>query len=107
MLCYRMPQVLNHWQEGFLKRQPETFTVQPSRGDAQELMTDLEHMLGWRTIELEVARTVFDLKGLAWLVADGDMLKMRQMLRNAGAQLGDTDRLVPREVVVDLATGSG
>ena len=46
---------------------------------------------------------MFDLKGLAWLVADGDMLKMRQMLRNAGAQLGDSDRLVPREVVVDLA----
>jgi hypothetical protein len=53
--------------------------------------------------KLEMGRILFDLKGLAWLVADGDTHKLRQMLRDAGAELDDMETLVSRAAVVDLA----
>ena len=51
---YRLrPQVFNRWREELLERAPEIFATQPSRGDEQERIADLERMVGRLTIELE------------------------------------------------------
>jgi transposase len=54
---YRLrPQVLARWKEAFLERVPELFATEPSRGDEQERIADLERMIGRLTMELEVAK---------------------------------------------------
>ena len=54
---YRLrPQVLARWKEEFLERAPELFATEPSRGDEQERIADLERMIGRLTMELEVAK---------------------------------------------------
>ncbi len=54
---YRLrPQVFNRWREELLERAPEIFATQPSRGDEQERIADLERMVGRLTIELEAAK---------------------------------------------------
>jgi len=50
------PQVLSRWREEFLGRAPEIFATQPSRGDEQERIAELEQMVGRLTMELEVAK---------------------------------------------------
>jgi transposase len=49
-------QVFSRWREEFLERAPEIFATQPSRGDEQERIAELERMLGRLTMELEVAK---------------------------------------------------
>jgi hypothetical protein len=51
----------------------------------------------------EMGRILFDLKGLAWLIANGDTRKMRRMLRDVGTDLDDREQYVPRAAVRDLA----
>jgi transposase len=54
---YRLrPQVFSRWREEFLERAPEIFATQPSRGDEQERIAELERMVGRLTMELEVAK---------------------------------------------------
>ena len=54
---YRLrPQVFSRWREEFLERAPEIFATQPSRGDEQERIAELERMLGRLTMEVEVAK---------------------------------------------------
>ena len=54
---YRLrPQVFNRWREEFLERAPEIFATQPSRGDEQARIADLERLVGQLTIELEAAK---------------------------------------------------
>ena len=50
------PQVLARWKAEFLERAPEIFATQPSRGDEQERIAELERMVGRLTMELEVAK---------------------------------------------------
>jgi len=50
------PQVFSRWREEFLERAPEIFATQPSRGDEQERIAELERVLGRKTMELEVAK---------------------------------------------------
>ena len=50
------PQVFSRWREEFLERAPEIFATQPSRGDEQERIAELERMLGRLTMEVEVAK---------------------------------------------------
>lgn len=54
---YRLrPQVFTRWREEFLERAPEIFATQPSRGDEQERITELERMVGRLMMELEAAK---------------------------------------------------
>jgi len=50
------PQVFTRWKTEFLERAPEIFATQPSRGDEQARIADLERMVGRLTMELEVAK---------------------------------------------------
>jgi len=49
-------QVFSHWREEFLERAPEIFATQPSRGNEQQRMAELERMVGRLTMELEAAK---------------------------------------------------
>jgi len=54
---YRLrPQVFARWRAEFLERAPEIFATQPSRGDEQERIAELERMVGRLTMELEAAK---------------------------------------------------
>jgi len=54
---YRLrPRVFSRWREEFLERAPEIFATQPSRGDEQERIAELERMVGRLTMELEAAK---------------------------------------------------
>jgi len=50
------PQVFARWRNAFLERAPEIFATQPSRGDEQERIVELERMVGRLTMELEAAK---------------------------------------------------
>ena len=50
------PQVFSRWREEFLERAAEIFATQPSRGDEQARIAELERMVGRLTMELEVAK---------------------------------------------------
>ena len=54
------PQVLARWKTEFLERAPEIFATQPSRGDEQARIAELERMIGRLTMELEVAKKTSD-----------------------------------------------
>lgn len=54
------PQVLARWKTEFLERAPEIFATQPSRGDEQARIAELERMIGRLTMELEVAKKASD-----------------------------------------------
>lgn len=49
-------QVFTRWKTEFLERAPEIFATQPSRGDEQARIAELERMVGRLTMELEVAK---------------------------------------------------
>jgi len=49
-------QVFSRWRKEFLERAPEIFATQPSRGDEQERIAELERMIGRLTMELEGAK---------------------------------------------------
>jgi len=54
---YRLrPQVFTRWREEFLERAPELFATEPSRGDEQARIAELERMVGRLTMELEAAK---------------------------------------------------
>ncbi len=54
---YRLrTQVFSRWKAEFLKRAPEIFATEPSRGDEQERIAELERMVGRLTMELEMAK---------------------------------------------------
>lgn len=50
------PQVFVRWKTEFLERAPEIFATQPSRGDEQARIAELERLVGRLTMELEVAK---------------------------------------------------
>ena len=50
------PQVFLRWRAEFLERASEIFATQPSRGDEQARIAELERVLGRLTMELEVAK---------------------------------------------------
>ena len=50
----RVP-VFSRWKAEFLKRAPEVFATEPSRGDEQQHIAELERMVGRLTMELEAA----------------------------------------------------
>jgi transposase len=50
------PQVFTRWKTEFLERAPEIFATQPSRGDEQARIAELERMVGRLTMELAVAK---------------------------------------------------
>ena len=50
------PQVFSRWKAEFIERAPEIFATQPSRGDEQERIAELERMVGRLTMELEAAK---------------------------------------------------
>jgi transposase len=50
------PQVFSRWREEFLERAPEIFATEPSRGDEQARIAELERMIGRLTMELEAAK---------------------------------------------------
>ena len=50
------PQVFSRWRDEFLGRAPEIFATQPSRGDEQERIAELERMIGRLMMELEAAK---------------------------------------------------
>ena len=50
------PQVFARWREEFLERAPEIFATEPSRGDEQARIAELERMIGRLTMELEAAK---------------------------------------------------
>lgn len=49
-------QVFSRWRKEFLERAPEIFATEPSRGDEQKLIAELERMVGRLTMELEGAK---------------------------------------------------
>lgn len=54
---YRLgSQVFSRWREEFLERAPEIFATQPSRGDEQERIAELERMVGRLTMQLEAEK---------------------------------------------------
>lgn len=55
------PQVFSRWREEFLERASEIFATQPSRGDEQARIAELERMLGRLTVELEVAKKAWNI----------------------------------------------
>ncbi len=50
------PQVFSRWRVEFLERAPEIFATQPSRGNEQQQITELERMVGRLTMQLEAAK---------------------------------------------------
>jgi transposase-like protein len=50
------PQVFSRWRAEFLERAPEIFATQPSRGNEQQQITELERMVGRLTMQLEAAK---------------------------------------------------
>lgn len=50
------PQVFTRWHDELVRRAPEIFATQPSRGDEQEQIAELERMVGRLTMELEAAK---------------------------------------------------
>ena len=50
------PQVFSRWREEFVERAPEIFATEPSRGDEQERIAELERMVGRLTMELATAK---------------------------------------------------
>jgi len=50
------PQVFSRWREEFLERAPEIFATEPSRGDEQARIAELERMIGRLTMKLEAAK---------------------------------------------------
>ena len=54
---YRLrSQVFFRWRKEFLERAPEIFATEPSRGDEQNRIAELERMIGRLTMELEAAK---------------------------------------------------
>lgn len=53
-------QIFSRWKTEFLKRAPEIFATQPSRGDEQQRIAELERMVGRLTMELEAAKKAAD-----------------------------------------------
>jgi transposase-like protein len=53
--------VFSRWKAEFLKRAPEIFATEPSRGDEQERIVELERMVGRLTMELEAAKKSSDI----------------------------------------------
>ena len=49
-------QVFTRWKTEFLERASEIFATQPSRGDEQARIAELERMVGRLTMELEAAK---------------------------------------------------
>ena len=50
------PQVFSRWRVEFLERAPEIFATQPSRGNEQQQITELERMVGRLTMQLAAAK---------------------------------------------------
>ena len=50
------PQVFSRWRAEFLERAPEIFATQPSRGNEQQQITELEGMVGRLTMQLAAAK---------------------------------------------------
>lgn len=50
------PQVFARWKAEFVERAPEIFATQPSRGDEQQRLAELERMVGRLTMELDAAK---------------------------------------------------
>lgn len=50
------PQVFSRWRSEFLNRASEIFATQPSRGDEQTRIAELEQMVGRLAMELEAAK---------------------------------------------------
>ena len=50
------PQVFSRWRVEFLERASEIFATQPSRGNEQQQITELERMVGRLTMQLEAAK---------------------------------------------------
>jgi transposase len=50
------PQVFVRWKAEFIERAPEIFATEPSQGDEQERIAELERMVGRLTMELEAAK---------------------------------------------------
>ena len=48
--------IFSRWKAEFLKRAPEIFGTEPSRGDEQQRIGELERMVGRLTMELEAAK---------------------------------------------------
>ena len=48
--------IVSRWKAEFLKRASEIFATQPSRGDEQQRIAELERMVGRLTMELEAAK---------------------------------------------------
>jgi len=48
--------IFSRWKAEFLTRAPEIFGTQPSRGDEQQRIAELEQMVGRLTMELEAAK---------------------------------------------------
>jgi transposase-like protein len=53
--------VFSRWKAEFLKRAPEIFATEPSRGDEQQRIAELERMVGRLTMELEAAKKASDI----------------------------------------------
>ncbi len=53
--------VFFRWKAEFLKRAPEIFATQPSRGNEQQRIAELERMVGRLTMELEAAKKASDI----------------------------------------------
>jgi len=51
----------SRWKAEFLKRAPEIFATEPSRGDEQQGIAELERMVGRLTMELEAAKKASDI----------------------------------------------
>jgi transposase-like protein len=49
-------QVFSRWRKEFVEGAPEIFATEPSRGDEQERIAELERMVGRLTMELEAAK---------------------------------------------------
>ena len=50
------PQVFARWRQELVERAPEIFATEPSRGDEQARIAELERMIGRLTMELEAAK---------------------------------------------------
>jgi transposase len=49
-------QVFRRWREELIERASEIFATEPSRGEEQQRIVELERMVGRLTMELEVAK---------------------------------------------------
>ena len=50
------PEVFSRWRAELVERAPEIFATQPSRGEEQERIAELERLVGRLTVQLEVAK---------------------------------------------------